>query len=74
MAALKNIKVSDKTILQFRGESFNSLNSVNLTVPGLGSANPNASAAGARVGTANFGKLTRAADSRILQFALKFLF
>ena len=71
LATLKNFKFSDKTTLQFRVEFFNSFNNVNFTVPGLGSANPNASAAGATVGTANFGKLTHAADPRILQFALK---
>jgi len=43
---------------------------VNFTVPGLGSANPNKSAAGNIVGTGDFGKLTHAADPRILQFAL----
>jgi len=55
-------------------EFFNLLNNVNFTVPGLGSANPNQSAAGNIVGTGNFGKLTSAADPRILQFALKLIF
>ena len=43
-------------------------------MPGLGSASPNQSAAGDIVGTGNFGKLTLAADPRILQFALEFTF
>ena len=59
---------------QFRAEFFNLLNNVNFTVPGMGSASPNESAAGNIVGTGGFGKLTHAADPRILQFALKFIF
>ena len=59
---------------QFRAEFFNLLNNVNFTVPGMGSASPNESAAGNIVGTSGFGKLTHAADPRILQFPLKFIF
>jgi hypothetical protein len=50
------------------------LNNVNFTVPGLGSGNPNESAAGTKVGTGSFGKLTVASDPRILQFGLKLSF
>jgi len=73
-AAIKNFPISERMKVQFRSEFFNLLNNVNFTVPGLGSANPNQSAAGNIVGTGNFGKLTLAADPRILQFALKFIF
>ena len=74
MAAIKYFPVNERMKIQFRAEFFNLLNNVNFTVPGLGSANPNESAAGNIVGTGNFGKLTQAADPRILQFALKFVF
>jgi len=74
MAVLKYFPINERMQFQFRSEFFNLLNNVNFTVPGLGSANPNQSAAGNIVGTGNFGKLTWAADPRILQFALKFIF
>jgi hypothetical protein len=74
MAAIKYFPINDRMKFQFRAEFFNLLNNVNFTVPGLGSGNPNESAAGTRVGTGSFGKLTVAADPRILQFALKFIF
>jgi hypothetical protein len=74
LAAIKSFPVRERMKFQFRAEFFNLFNNVNFTVPGLGSANPNQSAAGNTVGTGSFGKLTLAADPRILQFALKFLF
>ncbi|HLJ14236.1 MAG TPA: hypothetical protein VKV15_07050, partial [Bryobacteraceae bacterium] len=74
MAAIKYIRITERMKLQFRAEFFNLLNNVNFTVPGLGSGNPNESAAGTKVGTGSFGKLTVAADPRILQFGLKFIF
>jgi len=74
MAAIRYFPINERMKFQFRAEFFNLLNNVNFTVPGLGSANPNESAAGNIVGTGNFGKLTHAADPRILQFALKFIF
>ena len=73
-AALKYFPINDRMKFQFRAQFFNLLNNVNFTVPGLGSANPNESAAGNIVGTGSFGKLTHAADPRVLQFALKFMF
>ena len=73
MGAIKYFPVSEKIKVQFRTEFFNLLNNVNFTVPGLGSANPNQSAAGNRVGTGSFGKLTLAADPRILQLGLKLI-
>ena len=74
MAAIKYFPINERMKFQFRAEFFNVLNNVNFTVPGLGSASPDESAAGNIVGTGNFGKLTCAADPRILQFALKFIF
>ena len=73
-AAIKNFRVTERIRVQFRAEFFNLLNNVNFTVPGLGSGNPNESAAGTKVGTGSFGKLTVAADPRILQFGLKLVF
>jgi len=74
LAAIKYLPINERMEFQFRAEFFNLLNNVNFTVPGLGSANPDESAAGNIVGTGSFGKLTHAADARILQFALKFIF
>jgi hypothetical protein len=74
MAAIKYFPINERMKFQFRAEFFNLLNNVNFTVPGLGSASPDESAVGNIVGTGNFGKLTFAADPRILQFALKLLF
>jgi len=74
MAVLKYFPINERMKFQLRAEFFNLLNNVNFTVPGLGSANPDASAVGNIVNTGSFGKLTHAADPRILQFALKFIF
>ena len=74
MAAIKYFPVREQMKFQFRAEFFNLLNNVNFSVPGLGSASPNESAVGNIVGTGSFGKLTFAADPRILQFGLKFMF
>ena len=74
LAAIKYFTVREQMKFQFRAEFFNLLNNVNFSVPGLGSASPNESAVGNIVGTGSFGKLTFAADPRILQFALKFMF
>ena len=71
---MKYFPSNERMRFQFRTEFFNLLNNVNFTVPGLGSASPNESAAGNIVGTGSFGKLTLAADPRILQFALKLIF
>ena len=73
-AAIKYFPIKERMRFQFRTEFFNLFNNVNFTVPGLGSASPNESAVGNFVGTGNFGKLTLAADPRILQLALKFIF
>ena len=74
MAAIKYFLINERMKAQLRAEFFNLLNNVNFTVPGFGSASPNQSAAGNIVGTGNFGKLTLAADPRIIQLALKFSF
>ncbi len=73
LAVLRYFPINERMKFQFRAEFFNLLNNVNFTVPGLGSASPNESAAGNVWGTGDFGRLTHAADPRILQFALKLM-
>ncbi|MCC6365582.1 MAG: TonB-dependent receptor [Bryobacterales bacterium] len=58
----KDFPVREKMRFQFRFEAFNLFNNVNLS-------NPNST-----VTSANFMKITSAADPRILQFALRFEF
>src|SRR5262249_37623500 len=63
LAVFKNFRIPGKEgmQLQFRSEFFNLLNAVNLS-------NPNAT-----LGT-NMGRITSAADARVIQFALKLRF
>ncbi|HLJ17276.1 MAG TPA: TonB-dependent receptor [Bryobacteraceae bacterium] len=58
----KNFAIVERVSTQFRAEFFNAFNDVNFGVPG------------STVGGSSFGKLTSAADPRILQFALKLMF
>ena len=58
----KDFRLTEKQKFQFRFESFNLFNNVNL-------ANPNTT-----VTSGNFMKITSASDPRILQFALRFEF
>ena len=57
-----SLPLREKTKLQFRSEFFNLLNQVNLGAP-------NVQLSGGRMG-----RITSAADPRVLQFALKLLF
>ncbi len=59
---IKTFTVVEASRVQFRAEAFNLLNHANL-------GNPNGT-----VSSANFGRITTAGNSRIVQLALKFLF
>lgn len=62
LSAAKLTKITEKTSLEFRAESFNLLNRPNFDLP-------------SRVfNTPGFGEIFTAKDSRELQFALKFIF
>jgi hypothetical protein len=62
VALMKNIKLTERTALQFRAEAFNLFNSVNFFNPDN------------TLTDSAFGQITAAQDPRILQFALKILF
>jgi hypothetical protein len=62
VALIKDTRVLESTSLQFRAEAFNIFNNVNFNGP-----NTNRS-------SAQFGRITGAADPRILQLALKLIF
>jgi len=59
MSLMKNFYVTEKALLQFRAETFNTLNHTNW------------SSIGATLGSATFGQVTAARDARIVQFGLK---
>ncbi len=64
-SAGKNFDLREHVRLQFRGEFFNLTNTPNFAIP---------SAVGLVVGTPTFGRITAAADPRVVQFGLKLLF
>jgi hypothetical protein len=63
MGLLKRTRVTEAVSVQFRAEFFNALNIVNFGRPGSSVSSG-----------ATFGKITSAADPRILQLALKLMF
>jgi hypothetical protein len=58
----KNFRVTERTTLQFRAESFNIANHPNFSIPVADLASP------------NFGLILSASPARLTQFALKLLF
>jgi hypothetical protein len=62
MAVMKSFRVRERLRFDFRGEFFNLPNRPNFSNPNGTYTSP------------NFGKITSAADPRILQFALKLAF
>lgn len=63
LAVAKNFKLAGRARLQFRWETFNLLNRTNFN-------NPNATVTAG----ANFGKILSAAEPRVMQFGLRFVF
>ena len=59
---LRSFKTSEKTALEFRFEAFNLTNHTNFSLPGNS------------IGTAAFGAIGSALESRDLQFGLKFYY
>jgi hypothetical protein len=70
LSLIKNTRISERFNLQFRAESFNFMNRVNLGLPN-GSFVPGPDGRN-RSGT--FGTITSARDARVNQLALKFMF
>jgi len=62
LSLIKDTNITERAKVQFRAEFFNLFNNVNFSNPGGTLGNP------------NFGRITSAADPRILQLALKFMF
>ena len=73
LALTRNFRITERQRLQVRGEAFNLTNSFR-----AGVSAPNLSAGGSGVslalGSPNFGQITSALDSRIVQLAIKYVF
>jgi hypothetical protein len=62
LSLARSLPLGGKRELQFRGEAFNALNTLNLFLPN------------ADLSVANFGKSTQSFDARVIQLGLRFLF
>lgn len=62
LSMIKNFKIKEQHVFQFRAEFFNLLNHANLANPGT------------TIGTPTFGRILSAADPRLIQLALKYSF
>ncbi len=70
LSVVKNTKITERINLQFRAESFNFMNKVNLGAPS-GGFSPGANGKNA---SATFGTIVSSRDARINQMALKLIF
>ncbi len=59
---IKNFKLHERHLVQFRAEIFNLFNHANLGNPGT------------TIGTPTFGRILNANDPRLIQLALKYIF
>ena len=64
-SAFKTFELRENIRLQFRAETFNATNTPYFGSPG---------SVGLTLGTSTFGRVTSAADPRVIQFGLKLLF
>jgi hypothetical protein len=73
----KNFNLPESKVLQFRADSFNALNNVNLAPPGGSGSGSYANlggSTGTSVNSSEFMKITSSGPSREFQFAVKLLF
>jgi len=61
-SVIKNTRLTERAMMQFRAEFFNFLNNVNFGAPGT------------TLGTSTFGVISSASDARVTQLAVKFSF
>ena len=72
-SVFKDFRLTERAQLQFRAEAFNLENRPNFCLPSCPGANPSNTNATVSSGV-TFGRITSAADPRVLQFALKLAF
>jgi hypothetical protein len=70
LSLIKDTRLMERLRLQFRAESFNFFNHVNLLQPNTGFV----PGADGRNVSANFGRITRARDARVVQLGMKLIF
>jgi hypothetical protein len=73
MSLMKHFRINERAKFQFRWETFNTLNHVELGGPNTAFV-PGTNASGARNSSALFGKIFSSRSARSMQFALKMIF